>query len=126
MQECGREVEIAGCIPPLGESFRADNKPTEEEGRGAYIPLVQALLPYVDSFYCETFATAFESLLCTTIVTEHSQGKPVYVSWTLKELPGAGLRSGESVTEAFNLVSHLDLAGYMINCCTPEAALAAI
>ena len=27
----------------------------------------------------------------------HGEGKPVYVSWTLHETPGGGLRSGETV-----------------------------
>ncbi len=55
-----------------------------------------------------------------------SNGKPVLVSWTLNEEPGAGLRSGESVANAFIAVADLDLAGHLFNCTHPDAIEAAI
>jgi S-methylmethionine-dependent homocysteine/selenocysteine methylase len=50
-----------------------------------------------------------------------SRQLPVYISWTLDEEPGKGLRSGESVAAAFQAVADLDLDGFLFNCTTPEA-----
>jgi homocysteine S-methyltransferase len=49
------------------------------------------------------------------------RGLPVYVSWTLEEEPGAGLRSGETIEEAFGAVADLGLDGYLFNCTDPDA-----
>ena len=46
---------------------------------------------------------------------------PVYVSWTLDETPGRGLRSGESIAEALDAVRDLALDGFLFNCTSPEA-----
>ena len=50
----------------------------------------------------------------------------MFISWTLDEEPGKGLRSGESISEAFGAVSELDLDGFLFNCTTPEAIEAGI
>ena len=51
----------------------------------------------------------------------HGQGKPVYVSWTLDETPGHGLRSGETVKQAVDALAGLGVDGYLFNCTHPEA-----
>lgn len=119
-------MEIVGSIPPLSESFRADLVATPEQGREVYIPMIGALAPYVDSYLCETMASSQDALTAAAIALEYGQGKPVYVSWTLKEAAGAGLRSGETVAEAYNKLAHLNIAGFLFNCCTPQAALAGL
>ena len=45
----------------------------------------------------------------------------MWVSWTLAEQPGRGLRSGESVAQAYAALADLDIAAFLFNCTTPEA-----
>lgn len=124
--ESGEAVQVAGSLPPLSESYRPDLVPPAEESLPVYGNLVQALLPYVDLFICETMSSADEALNAASQAIERGEGKPVYVAWTLNEAPGSGLRSGESVTEAYNRLGHLDVAGFMFNCTMPEAIEAAL
>ncbi len=55
-----------------------------------------------------------------------ARGLPVYVSWTLHERPGAGLRSGESIEEAFRALDDLELDGFLFNCTHPDAIEAGV
>ena len=90
------------------------------------ITLVSTLVPHVDFFICETMSSIAESINATDAVLRFGGGRPVYLSWTLDETPGEGLRSGESVAQAFAAVSDRDIAGYSFNCTTPEAICSAI
>jgi S-methylmethionine-dependent homocysteine/selenocysteine methylase len=100
--------------------------PLDVEAVPVYRKLVQALLPYIDVFICETMSTGQEAVNAASAALEYGNGRPVYVAWTLAEAPGSGLRSGESVAAAYNKVAHLDLAGFLFNCTSPEAILAAL
>ena len=124
--ECDQAVQVAGSIPPLNESYRSDLVPSAEEALPVYRRMVEALQPYVDCYICETMSCADEALNAASQAVAHGGGQPVYVAWTLNERPGTGLRSGEGIAEAYGRVSHLDLAGFMFNCTSPEAIVAAI
>jgi S-methylmethionine-dependent homocysteine/selenocysteine methylase len=126
VEESGEAVLVAGSLPPLNESYRADLVPPSSEALPIYQNLVEALNPYVDVYVCETMSSADEALNAATQAVSFGAGKPVYVSWTLNETPGAGLRSGETVAQAFAKVAHLNLAGYLFNCTSPESVLAAL
>lgn len=124
--ESGEDVRIAGSLPPLGESYRPDRVPPVEEALPIYRNIVEALRDYVDLYICETMSTAQEAATASAQALKYGGGKPVYVSWTLDETPGAGLRSGESIKTAFDALSDLDIAGFMFNCAFPEAIEAAL
>ncbi len=126
VEESGAEVRVAGGLPPLSESYRADMVLDDDQARPIYAVLAQALEPHVDLFLCETMSSIRESRNAAMEAKAASNSKPVFVSWTLKEEPGAGLRSGESVADAFNSFADLDLAGYLFNCTHPDAIEAAI
>ena len=121
VEESGEDVLILGSLPPMDESYRADLAPPRTYSEPIYQAMVKALLPYVDGFVCETLSTAEEGLSAATAATKCGDCKPVYVSRTLGETPGSGLRSGESVTEAFETVRDLPLAGFLFNCTHPLA-----
>ena len=115
-------VRVAGSMPPLDESYRADLVPDAVAALAIYRRLAAALNPYVDLFMCETMSTAQEAHNAAVAALEASAGrKPVYVSWTLAEQPGQGLRSGESIADAFGALADLDIAAFLFNCTTPEA-----
>ncbi len=124
--ESAEDVLVAGSLPPLHESYRADLVPPSLEAAPVYKKLVQALLPYVDVFICETMSTGEEAVTAASAALEYGKGRPVYVAWTLAEAPGSGLRSGESIAAAYNQAAHLDIAGFLFNCTSPEAILVAL
>ncbi len=124
--ESGEDVLVAGSMPPLSESYRPDLVPPVNKALPIYRNLAEALRHYVDVYFCETMSTAQEAVTACTQALTYGGSKPVYVSWTLNETPGAGLRSGESVEDAFNALGDLDVAGYLFNCAFPESIEAAL
>ena len=121
VRESGKDVAIAGSLPPLEESYRADLVPSAEVARPIYEGVVEALRDEVDLYVCETMASAMEARTAASTALARGQGRPVYVSWTLDETPGRGLRSGESVEQAVAALAGLDVEGYLFNCTHPEA-----
>ena len=124
--ESAEPVQIAGSLPPLSESYRPDLVPPPDEALPVYRKLAVALHDYVDMYFCETMSTAREALNAASQAVEFGGDKPVYVSWTLNETPGSGLRSGETVKEAYEMLLPLDIAGFLFNCSFPEAIEAAL
>lgn len=119
----GEEVLVAGGLPPLSESYRPDLVFDDEESRPIYDALAQALEPYVDIFLCETMSSIRESRNATTAARHAgtARGLPVYVSWTLRERPGTGLRSGEPIEDAFRALEDLYLDAFLFNCTHSDA-----
>ena len=125
-RESGADVRVAGCLPPLSESYRADLVPPDDEARPIYENLVRALEPNADLFLCETMSSAREARNAALAARTAGRARrlPVYVSWTLAETPGGGLRSGESIARALGAVADLAIDAYLFNCTTREAIAA--
>ena len=121
--ESGEDMLVAGGLPPLSESYRADLVPPDDEARPIYANLAAALEPSVDLFICETMSCAREARNAAVEARRAARDRalPVYVAWTLNETPGAGLRSGESIEDAFAAIADLDIDGFLFNCTYPEA-----
>ena len=62
----GRDVWIAGSLPPLNGSYRADRVLPFEVSRPLYGEQSQILAPFVDLFICETMASGSEALAAAT------------------------------------------------------------
>ena len=122
-EQSKEDVEVAGSLPPLSESYRADMVPADGDARQVYANLAAALAPHVDLFLCETMSCAREARNAASAAKRAGAARslPVYVSWTLDETPGRGLRSGEPIADAFAAVRDLDLDGFLFNCTSPEA-----
>ena len=54
-------VRVAGSMPPLDESYRADLVPGDEVAMPLYRAIARALNPFVDLFICETMSCAREA-----------------------------------------------------------------
>ena len=121
VRESRKDVAIAGSLPPLEESYRADLVPPPDVARPIYEGVVEALRDEVELYVCETMSSAAEARTAAGVALAHGQGKPVYVSWTLDETPGRGLRSGENVKQALAALAGLSVGGYLFNCTHPEA-----
>ncbi len=119
------EVTVAGSIPPLGESYRFDLVPPDDEAREVYEPLVRTLVPYVDLFLCETMSCVREAVNAAAAVRAVSD-KPLWISWTLHETAGKGLRSQETIEAAVQAVEPFTPAALLFNCTSPEAISAGL
>lgn len=116
-----RPVRVAGALPPLEESYRADLVPPAAAALPVYEGMAAAMAAKVDMFLCETMASAAEARNAARAALARGGGKPVFVSWTLDETPGSGLRSGETIAAALAAVADLNIAGFLFNCTHPEA-----
>jgi S-methylmethionine-dependent homocysteine/selenocysteine methylase len=120
----GRNVAIAGSLPPLARSYRPDLVGDFERIQGLYREQADILAPHVDLFICETMSKGEEALAAASAAAE--TGRPVWVSWTLDDDQSGRLRSGETVGEAARLLDHLAIDGFLCNCCAPESITAAL
>ena len=118
------EVWIAGSLPPLNGSYRPDRVWPLARAAPLYREQAEILAPFVDLFICETMSSADEALAAASAACE--TGKPVWVSYTLHEDRSGRLRSGETITEAVGALDGLPIAGFLANCCAPEAITAAL
>jgi S-methylmethionine-dependent homocysteine/selenocysteine methylase len=121
--ESGADVWVAGSLPPLAESYRPDLVPADDVALPIYLAMAEALEPLVDLFLCETMSSGREAYNAASQAKAVARRRslPVLVSFTLDESPGRGLRSGESIADAFALLAELDLGGFLINCTSLEA-----
>lgn len=119
-------VMVAGCLPPLDESYRHDLVPEDGPSREIYQELVRVLLPYADLYLCETMSNAREAANAAAAARAIDPHKPVWVAWTLHESPGKGLRSGESLAQALAAVEEFAPDAYLFNCTSPAAICAGI
>jgi S-methylmethionine-dependent homocysteine/selenocysteine methylase len=130
-----RTVRIAGSLPPLHESYRADRVGPLEENLAQYRLIAAALTPVADILLCETMSTAQEALAAATAAAE--TGKPVWVSWTLDEKEPK-LRSGETIRMALETLRDGGLLqgsggsksgpieAFLFNCTSPEVTTLAL
>lgn len=119
-------VQVAGSLPPLDESYRFDLVPEDELSRDIYRRLVAVLASRVDLYICETMSCAREAVNAAAAARALDPDKPLWISWTLHEQPGNGLRSGESLVQALQAVESFAPDAYLFNCTSPEAISAGL
>ena len=119
-QRSGRQqVLIAGSMPPLRGSFRADLVGDYDEIYPLYQEQASILARHVDLILCETMSSALEAKAAATAAC--ATGKPVWVAWTLHDNQLGVLRSEETIEEAFAAIANLPVCGHLANCCPPES-----
>ena len=119
-------VMVAGCLPPLSESYRHDLVPEDAPSREVYRELVSVLSPYVDLYLCETMSNAREAANAASAARALDPGKSLWVAWTLHETAGNGLRSGETLKQALAAVQEFEPDAYLFNCTSPQAISAGV
>ena len=126
----GPQLQVAGSLPPLSESYRWDLVPDDSYSEDIYRKMAQALLPSVDLLLCETMSSVREAKnalsAARSVLIEKQSQTPLYVSFTLNERPGAGIRSGESLHDAVQAVTDIGVDAFLVNCTSPEAVLHAV
>ncbi|MEK6192764.1 MAG: homocysteine S-methyltransferase family protein, partial [Deltaproteobacteria bacterium] len=73
----GRDVLIAGSLPPLAGSYRPERVGKFEEIEPLYREQAEVLAPHVDILLCETMSSADEGRAAAAAATQ--TGKPVWV-----------------------------------------------
>jgi S-methylmethionine-dependent homocysteine/selenocysteine methylase len=124
--ESGKDVRIAGCLPPLFGSYRADLF-KEAEAQTLAKPIIAALSPDVDFWLAETQSCLKEVETVHALLPQ--DGREFWVSFTLQDeirLEHPLLRSGESLEQAAELITRLNVNAVLFNCCQPEVVLQAI
>lgn len=117
------DVRIAGSIPPLFGSYRADLYQADRVTE-IVTPLIKGLDDTCDLWLLETQSLIAEATAVIAQIGQQSQHeKPIWVSFTLEDAEPTSepcLRSGERVADAVNAMSKLGVSAILFNCCQPE------
>ena len=120
----GESVRIAGCLPPLAGSYRAELTPPDDECLSTYRRIVDIEADHVDLFLCETMVSAREARIATSVAAE--SGKPVWTALTVDERNGTLLRSGASVADGVEAAIEAGAEAVLVNCSSPESTTTAL
>lgn len=126
VKESGKNVKIAGCLPPLFGSYRADLfQPGQAKNRAE--PIINTLAPEVDFWLAETQSCLKEVETVHALLPQ--DGKDYWVSFTLQDeikQEQALLRSGENMQQVADFIKQSNAKAVLFNCCQPEVILQAI
>ncbi|NBC48635.1 MAG: homocysteine S-methyltransferase [Gammaproteobacteria bacterium] len=121
--ESGRDVAIAGCLPPLVASYHPEVSPSDEAALAAYRRIVAAQAEHVDLFLGETLASTAEASAAAHAALESDL--PVWISLTITDDDSITLRNGEPLAETVAALRELGIDARLLNCSRPEAITAA-
>jgi S-methylmethionine-dependent homocysteine/selenocysteine methylase len=110
-------VTVAGSLPPVLGSYRPDLFEVEAARKILSI-LIEGLSPFADIWLAETLSTLGEAKLVGELLA--SDGRPLWLSFTLNDEGSAMLRSGESIEAAVALARELEAKALLFNCSAPE------
>lgn len=116
--ESGRDVAIAGCLPPLEASYRPELVTDYDAALATYRRIAAAQAPHVDIMLCETLASVLEVRAAGRAAAE--TGKPVWVAMTLADGNRALLRSGEPLSAGIAAAVENGADALLLNCSRPE------
>lgn len=120
----GRDVLIAGVLPPLARTYRADLVGTAHETYPIYREIADALAADVDIMLCETMSSSVEARIAAQAAAQ--TGRRTWVSWTLDDAASGRLRSGESVSQALATLDGIAVEAILLNCTQPESISVAL
>jgi S-methylmethionine-dependent homocysteine/selenocysteine methylase len=111
-------VRVAGSLPPPRGSY-VPNAQDPASMTEEYSEIAGHLAPGVNLFICETMSSAGEAAAAARAAAAH--GKPVWVSWTLRDERDGLLRSGETVDAALAALDGMPVEAVLFNCCDADA-----
>jgi S-methylmethionine-dependent homocysteine/selenocysteine methylase len=115
----GREVRVAGSLPPLFGSYRPDLFDAADAPR-IIDPLIAGLAEHVDIWLGETLSSIAEARAIHSALDRAGETKPLWISYTLAESTEPLLRCGESVADAVRVAVELGASAILFNCCQTE------
>ena len=125
-----RPVKVAGSLPPVCGSYRADLfRP--DEARPILQTLIRGLAPHVDHWQGETLSAIEEAELIREVIdSTGGPARPLWLSFTLEDEGQVSrqprLRSGQQVADAVAATIRLGAAAVLFNCSQPEVMGAAV
>jgi S-methylmethionine-dependent homocysteine/selenocysteine methylase len=122
----GRDVLVAGSLPPLFGSYRPDL--FDVVAAPAIIdPLVAGLADHAHLWLGETLGSIAEAREVRAAVDRARVGdRPLWISYTLDDHQPGVLRSGESTADAVRAAIDLGASAVLFNCCQAETITAAM
>ncbi len=115
IKKSGRNVKLAGSLPPLETSYRADLVQDPDTMAEQYAEIASLLEGEVDIIICETMSSVVEARSALSSLEKSSA--EVWLSWTLMGNRMNLLPSGENIVDACNEIKDLRADAYLINCC---------
>ena len=115
IKESNKDIKLAGSLPPLETSYRADLVQEQDEMIKQYTEISAILENEVDIIICETMSSTLEARSALSCI-ENSNSE-VWLSWTLMGNRMNLLPSGENIVDACNEIKDLRADAYLINCC---------
>lgn len=106
-------IEIAGCIPPYGESYAPKSIVSDEILSDFYQTTATCLANNCDFYLAETIASEREAILLTNSLQKYN--KPIYLSFCI-DSDGKSLLDGSLLENILNKISN-NINGIMFNCC---------
>eukprot|EP00037_Helgoeca_nana_P000168 m.20531 g.20531 ORF g.20531 m.20531 type:complete len:342 (-) comp10235_c0_seq1:2195-3220(-) len=127
-------VRVAGCVPPLRESYRHEQVPPADEMaavEAVYQRIVTALVSGgVDLILIESMSCSREAVAAMRAATVAAPDTEVWVSYTLAEDESGALRSGEPIEDAIaDLASAKvlsNVSAVLFNCTSAASITAAL
>lgn len=115
---------IAGCIGPIGASYRPELHPPHAEAVALYAEIAQKLAKGgADLILAETVASVAHAR--AALEGAQAVGLPVWLALTVDDADGRRLRSGEALADVLPLARD-GAAAVLVNCSVPEVMPAAL
>lgn len=112
----GRNVKIAGSLPPLNTSYRADLVGKEEDVIRKYDEILEVLTPQVDLIIIESMSSIEEAQFALHACRDKSI--EIWLSYTLHGSRQNTLPSGEHLSMAIDQILNFDPNALLLNCST--------
>ncbi|WOI58258.1 homocysteine S-methyltransferase family protein [Palleronia sp. LCG004] len=115
---------VAGSLGPLGFSYQPDKAPPPDEAAEIYARLARLHDPFVDIHLLETMSSLDQAR--GALMGAGVTGKPVWLAFSVDDLDGGRLRSGEPLASVAALIDEFRPACVLLNCSRPEAITAGL
>ena len=117
------QINIAGCLPPIGGSYDASHALDYTGSYDEYCRLIEMQINAVDVFLVETMSNITETRAAIDALASFEQH--AYIGLTLSDDPHitpdtVQLRSGETLQDALEMLQEKQVQAVLLNCCFPE------
>ena len=119
IDNCGKDVLIAGCLPPLVWSYVPEKAPSFDKCVDLYLEIVRQQEKGVDLFICETMSSLKEAKAAVTAA--NTSKKDVWCAFSLEDNEKAELRSGEPLLSSVTEMQKIGQKKFLLNCSFPES-----
>jgi len=118
-------VRVAGCLPPLGTTYRSDLIETNSAiAVDTYTLMLGCLSPYVDLFIAESLSSLVEA--DQILAAYAGQAKPLYMAFLLDDDHPGQLLDGTPIQAVVDTLANGPVSAVLFNCCHPDTISATL